>query len=555
LPCPTPLPNESREDYCIRAHRATMQEIPDPNARNREVWSACDQYFGDPERERAEAFFPPDQFEHKRDMCLWFEHETEVQGPDGPMVRKNDVNRIRDIVRENNMRIANTDAYSAIVDKHTTAPNQPVPAGHTPSPSPKTIGFAGPYRIGMIGRIEPKFALFADEHRRRDAAEVFRDRPRRSVEVLTLRANGRSYIDPIAALSEAPRLPLPVQYHPGEGGFIERYQADPVYADTERYEGALPGGSNTFIAGGFEKKRFDALSDEQQSQQPESGSMSLGPEDLNQIITALLSTPQMKFIEQMMQEKGMGGDMGGDPNGQPPAADPMGGQMPPSAPTAGPPSPGSQPPAAGSPAPPAKEPYIAPMLAAGAGMMAGQAMSSQNSAMANRYSAGHGDYERELDEEEMTEQYAALAESHKNTLEEVAALRRIVADLKMSEADATRKMRISGLASKYPHMVDASDLENRCLYSAGSTMSDSEFDNHIEIVETYSAKAPGITTSTPMVPGGEMPHSVKSQTVEQAKYEADLTEKMIEIYSASLATGKPMKEADAWAAAREVIAQ
>lgn len=527
-----------------------MQEISDPNARNREVWAACDRYYGDPERERAEAYFPPDQFEHRRDMCLWFEHETQVQGPDGPMIKKNDVNRIRDIVRENNARIANTDAYSAIVDKHTKANGE-----RDPMP-PRTIGFAGPYRIGMIGRIEPKFALFADEHRRKDASEVFKDRPRRSVEVLTLRANGRSYIDPIAALSEAPRLPLPVQYQPGESGVVERYQADPVYADVERYEGAMPGGSNTFLPGGFEKKRFDAMSDDQ-SQQPENGSMSLGPEDLNQIITALLSTPQMKFIEQMMQQQGMGGDMG---DGQAPA-DPMGGQMPPDPAPPAAPFPGSQPPAAGPagpPAPPAKEPYIAPMLAAGAGMMAGGAMANRNSAggaMANRYSAGDGDYEREPSEEEMTEQYAALAESHKSTLEEVSALRRIVADLKMSEADATRKMRIAGLASKYPHMVDASSVEEKCLYSAGSVMSDSDFEDHIEIVESYAAKAPGITTSTAMVPGGEMPHSVQSQTVEQAQYEAALADAAVEIYSASLATGKVISQDDAWSEARKKISK
>jgi len=311
MPCPHPLPNETREDYSVRAHQATMAETPDPNARNRQVWDAVDMYFGNEDRARAEAHFPPEQFEHKRDMCLWFEHETEVAGPNGPEVKKNDVNRIKAIVRENNARIADTDAYSAIVDKHTK------PNGERDPLPPRTIGFAGPYRIGMVGRIAPKFALFADEHRRRDEAATFRDRPRRSVEVLTLRANGRSYIDPIAALSEAPRLPLPVQYEPGESGIVERYQADAVYADVDRYEGegAMPGGSNTYLPGsGFagKKQRFDASSDYQTDDDPENGSM-LGPEDLNQIITALLSTPQMKFIEQMMQN---GGQVpAGDPNG------------------------------------------------------------------------------------------------------------------------------------------------------------------------------------------------------------------------------------------------
>lgn len=511
-----------------------MAEIADPNARNREVWAACDRYFGDPERERAEQHFPAEQFEHRRDMCLWFEHETETNGPDGPVVRRNDVNRIKAIVQENNARIADTDAYSAIVDKHTK------PNGERDPLPPRTIGFAGPYRIGMIGRIAPKFALFADEHRRRDEAAIFRDRPRRSVEVLTLRANGRSYIDPIAALSEAPRLPLPVQYQPGEGGVIERYQADPVYAETERYEGAMPGGSNSYLPGGGfapRKQRFDALSDdEQNAETPESGSMALAPEDLNQIVTALLSTPHMKFIEQLMQSQGGSADMGGE--------QPGGSQQAPGQQAPGQQAPGQQ---FGSPAPaaPTKEPYVAPMVAAGAGMMGGM--------MANKFSADEGGADREIEDNVMPEQYAALARSHGKSLEELAALRRIVADLKMKEADATRKMRIAGLATKYPHMVDAGDLEGRCLYSAGSTMSDDEFDDHVEIVESYAAKAPGITTSTRMVPGGEMPGSVASQTVDQANYEADLSAAVVEIYTASLSTGKPISEDEAWAKAREQV--
>jgi hypothetical protein len=533
LPCPVPLPSETREDYAVRAHKATMAECPDPNARNQQVWAAIDQYFGDPERSRAEQFFPPEQFEHKRDVCLWFEHEIEVPGPNGPEVRRNDVERIKAIVRENNARIADTDAYSAIVDKHTK------PNGERDPLPPRTIGFAGPYRIGMVGRVQPKFALFADEHRRKDEAATFRDRPRRSVEVLTLRANGRSYIDPIAALSEAPRLPLPVHYQPGEeSGLVERYQADAVFADVERYEGeaAFPGGSNTFLPGsGRRKQQFGAVPDNNQNS--ETGSMALAPEDLNQIITALMSTPQMKFLEQMMQQ---GGQMpGGDPNG---------GMAAPAAP----PTPGSQPGPAVSAEP--KEPYIAPMLAAGAGMMAGSAMrNSAGHAMANRYSADSGEVELEIPEDEMTEQYAALAQSHSETLQEVAALRRIVADLKMKEADATRKMRIGQLASKYPHMVDSADLENRCLYSAGSTMTDDDFESHVEIVESYAAKAPGVSTSTPMVPRGEMPNSIPSETVEQARYAAELTDTMVEIYTASISTGKPMTEAEAWAAAREKV--
>ena len=152
----------------------------------------------------------------------------------------------------------------------------------------------------MIGRKEPKFALFADEYTRKDAAADLADRPGRSVEVLTLKANGRTYINPIAAISEAPRLPLLLQFsaeasHEGE---VERYwMLAPV--------SALSGGGNTYL------QQFDAASDPPPSQSnpgaggaspsnsaipnQEPGSMPLTEQDVRQLVDAVLSTPPMQW--------------------------------------------------------------------------------------------------------------------------------------------------------------------------------------------------------------------------------------------------------------------
>ncbi len=547
MPCPHPLPNESREDYTIRAHQLLMGEVPDPYQRNQVVWQASDKFFGDLGRQRAESWFPAEQFEHRRDMCHWFEHEVDAIGPNGqPTVRKNDVNRIKAIVQENNLRIADTDAYAAIIDKHTAPPNQPVPEGHEAPPPPKTIGFSGSYRIGMIGRIHPKFALFADEYRSRDALQVFKDRPRRSVEVLTLRANGRSYIDATAALSEAPRLPLPVQYSPGSH-VTERYQAEAVFADAERYEGegAYAGGSNTFLPGGGfgpnkNTDKFGAVPGETPVQQTESDVMPLGPEDLQQIVQAIQSTPQFQFLNTLMQ--GQGGDGGADPSGmgQGAPADPAA-PAPPSAPPAQPGAPAA--PAAPPAAPPAKEPYIAPLAAAG--MMAA---GSAGLATANRFSANEPEHETEVEMDRanatlneqyaaLTEQYAALSDNITSLAQENAALKAGYAELKMTAADAQRRQRISELHGKFPSFVNPQDEAARCLYSAGSTMDDAEFDRHIEMVESYAARVPAIT---PMVPGGVMPDRFQDRSVESEKYEADLSKMAVEVFTSAQAAGEKL---------------
>lgn len=518
-----------------------MQAIPEPMQRNQVVWDTWSASVGTTERDRADMLFNSEQFEHVRDRCLWHEHEAQAIGPDGqPAVKNNDVNRLKDIIRENNTRIADTDAYTALVDKHTVAPGQ-----RDPLP-PKTLGFVGPYRLGMIGRVNPRFAIFADEHHRKDRAEVLRDRPRRSVEVLTLRANGRSYIDPIAALSEAPRLPLPVQYS------AERVIDDePVEVDVERYESdggaVMPGGGNTYIPGQVKKPNPNKYGpDGEAAPSPENQSM-LSPDDIRQVVDAVLSTPQMKFLEQLMTQGGQGAEQPGDPGQGPPdgePAEPAGGTAPPVNPAGA---------AVGAAAPPQPPQDPTKMQAGQYGghqqymprPMAGGVMSN---AVANRFGAAESEDEYEVEEpmnqdQPLAEQYAALSEdhnklrgSHGRLIEKTADQAARIAELEKYAADAGRRERITGIASKYPHMVDIDEELDRVLYSAGTDMDDTDFERYCEQIERFAAKAPATTR---MVPGGEMP-SGPQNTVE--KYEADRVEskRAVEIYTAALERGETM---------------
>jgi hypothetical protein len=533
---PQPFPNETQEDYTIRAHRELMGTVTDPMERNRVVWNAWDTQVGDVERHRAESVFPEEKFEHRRDVCLWHEHEAATVGPDGqPAVKVNDVNRLRDIVRENNLRIADTDAYTALVDKHTMPGNQ-----RDPLP-PRTLGFVGPYRLGMIGRVNPRFAIFGDEHHRRDESKTLADRPRRSVEVLTLRANGRSYLDPIAALSEAPRLPLPVHYSATDDDrgefYVDRYQAEPV--------AAFPGGSNGYIpnAGNGTPKdgghisgrnktytdQFGAVSNDPNDDNSTESTSMLTPEDLKQIADAMMQTPQMQFITQLMQQGGQGGQPGGEPSPQGPPQEP-----PQSPPHQGPPQ---GPPQHAAP----KEPYIAPALAGMAGGM-----------MANRFGATEeDDYEIEGDDmdNELAEKYSALAESQGRLLQRVAEVSRRNAALEQKAADAERKQAIAELYNAYPHMVDVEAEHSRCLYSAGSVMDDDQFASHCELIEQYASKAPAIA---PMVPSGELPRQSRGTS---EKYEAQIALRSVEIYNAALQTGQMKTSDECWAEAEREIGQ
>lgn len=535
----TPLPGESYEDFVVRAHGLLQHYIADPMERNQAVWTAWESANGDTERQRAEQYFG-DGYVHKYNVPVWQEHEAVIQGPDGqPMVRKNDVNRLKSIIQENNLRIADTDAYTALVDKHTIPPG--APDKHVEKP--KTVGFVGPYRLGMVGRIQPRFAVFADEHHYEAAAQTLKDRPRRSVEVLTLSANGRSYFDPIAALSEAPRLPLPVQAYSANDAklgeiTVERYEGVEAASPTPAYAG----GTNTYIPGAKRREQFAAPV--QPTATPERKPM-LESNDIKQIIDAMLQTPQMQFVAQLMQQSGQAPDASLGQPGQQPGQAP--GQPPAPAPHAAPPH--------GAPAggPPAQREQFTPTMPPSMGMpaMRYSAIDSEfDEVNAEQYQALADQYET------LSESYAAISEQNEKLAKAQEALMGQVAQLHQSNAqlhavaaDAERKSKISELYQAYPHFVDVQAEETACLYSAGSQMTDDDFAAHLGMLERYAAKVPPVSR---MIPGGELPQRQRP-SVETERYEAQVSQKAVEIYTAKLDSGEVLNYEQCYALAEQEL--
>lgn len=468
---PPPAQGEAYAAYVVRAHKSLMQAVPDPMERNQVVWAAWSAVHGDHDRERADVFFRPDQFEKRPNVCYFAEHEATSKDAQGqPVIRRYDAAKLGEIVEENNLRIADVDAYPTIIDRHTAGPGM-----RDPSP-PRTLGAAGPLRLGMVGRVQPRFAIYADEYVKHSCKDDIQARPGRSVEVLTLKANGRTYINPIAAISEAPRLPLPVQFSFGhdDDEVVERYQVQAPYS----VAAAFPGGGNTFT------QKFDADGDDPAANQPqESGSM-LTDDDIRRMLDAFSNTDQMKWVSQQMQLQGTPAG-GADPQPEPMPAGQPGGVPQPAAPQQ-------------------RDQFMGGMGSSSMGMM-------------------NGRYATTEDVEALQEQYSALVDSQRELINDLAEANARLEVMATERSDAVRTSRIHELAGRYS-AVDVDQEMERCLYAHGSDMSDKQFDDHINMVERYAAKA---IENAPMLPGGD--DRLPGNDRESAQYSAQVSAEIVRL--------------------------
>lgn len=438
-----------------------MSTITEPTDRNQLVWDAWSAVYGDAERSRAQMQFPPDKFDCRQSVCYFSEHEAARTDENGqPSIRRYDVSELGAIMRENNFRIEDRDAYPTIIDRHTAPPNTPGAV------EPKTLGGVGPIRLGMIGRKEPVFALFADEYTRKDARETLQDRPGRSVEVLTMRSSGKTYINPIAAISQAPRLPLPLQFsiEESQGGIVERYS---MMAPTS----VFPGGGNTYT------QKFDNQSpDHSGGNSPQPENQAVDEQTMRQMVDAIVGQIQPMIAQEVQSQLGgaAGANVGGAPGGPPS------------------PPPQHQPPQHQPPQHPPQGNY-------------------------QRYDADGGEFELDDEVSYVTpEQYQAMRD---NMLEMASAYdgqQQEIAMLQQDRADAVRREAIRDLHNRFPHAVDVEHELSQCLYSAGNDMSDDVFQDRMADREYYAAKAMPVT---PMIPAGDRPQ-IYGGNVESSKYQA-----------------------------------
>ena len=246
------------------------------------------------------AKFPADQFVHSPGVVLFSEHVTQdSKGKE----QKYDREALQAIVDRCNYRIEDTGDYGVLVKGHT--PDDPS------AEQPPVLGFAGNYRLGVVGNTMPLLSIIAGEWHFKDSHEQVRKLPLRSVEVWMHPDMGERFFDPIACLgAETPRLDLGVKFaRDRQGQQVEKYSyVSPVQAKGKpvKYQAVSPGGGNTFVPG--TDKQATTYNAEggnvPTGQQMETGADGqLPPAALQQIVSAFSELDFVKWARGKMQEE------------------------------------------------------------------------------------------------------------------------------------------------------------------------------------------------------------------------------------------------------------
>lgn len=287
---PLPRPGETQVAYFRRADQALAGQFKrqaERSVRILKLWQRCEQC--SELREAASELFPDSEYTHVGPVPVWSEHT--YTDPDGNETRY-DLPAIQSIVDRCNERILDTGDFPPITDGHTPTEDQKQ-AG---AKQPDVLGFAGPFYVGRIGNKNPRWAIFADEHWRKEDADRLKRLPRRSPEVWLEERMEDRFLDPIAALgAETPRLDSGISrnHRTSDGRLVAKYSG-----------AAFPAGGNTALP--HTTKRRDAAGEQ---------TMPLAQEDVKQIVDAIMQTEPMQWVVSQMGSgapAGSGGDKTSD---------------------------------------------------------------------------------------------------------------------------------------------------------------------------------------------------------------------------------------------------
>lgn len=364
----TPEQNETQPQFAIRFHEAMAESMPDTSRRNKACFSIWDECRGDDPTisELVESRFTPDQYQRLNNVAMFHEHTVPAQSIGDKEVPAQHYGRdeLAEMVDGMNDRILDHDEFSPITRGHT---GQKPGAKDGERQMPEVLGFAGPYRLGMIGRKNPRWAIFGTEYHMKDAVPELKKRVGRSPEVWRYSRMRDRFFYPIATLGEEmPRLNLPPAHY-------SRRNADESPVFVECYSAVFPGGSNTFVPSfkaspDGRKPMADSYSANSPAhvQSPNSGGegTKLGDMTLEEFLEVFMETQPQQFLLGLMRQSGQSGmpnpaipnEIPPDPTAPVPGQDPTqpnpaaaGGGMPAQAAPSSPAVPGAQP--SGAPAP------------------------------------------------------------------------------------------------------------------------------------------------------------------------------------------------------------
>ena len=337
-----PNENETQPQFAIRFHEAMADEMTDTSKRNKACFAAWDEHRGDDPTisELVESRFTPDQYQRLHNVAMFHEHTVPAQTIQDKEVPAQHYGRdeLAEMVDGMNDRILDHDEFSPITRGHT---GQKPGAKDGERQMPEVLGFAGPYKLGMIGRQNPRFAIFGTEYHMKDAVPELKKRVGRSPEVWRYSRMRDRFFYPIATLGEEmPRLNLPPAHY-------SRRSADESPVFVECYSAVFPGGNNTFVPSfkpspDGRKPMADQYS-ATPSQNPVSSGQGTKLSDLTleEFLEIFMETQPQQFLLGLMRQSGQ--------SGMPNPAVPN--EIPPDPTAPAPGAPGQDPNAAGQPAP------------------------------------------------------------------------------------------------------------------------------------------------------------------------------------------------------------
>ena len=233
-----PQQGETQPEFAIRYHAAMSSAIPNTGDRQAAMMDAWRKYSRDPLAKKAESEFGGN-FVCKSDVPVFAEHKTKDAAGD-PVFYNRDV--LVGMIDTLNSRIEDTGDFPPLTDGHTPDKGS-IERG---AKMPQVLGYDGPFRLGMIGEKNPRWAIFADEwHDKRDSEKLSKLR-RRSPEVWTMPRLEDRFFDPIAALgAQTPRLDMGLTRlcRAANGQHVEKYSAPCI----DSYEASFPSSESVFV--------------------------------------------------------------------------------------------------------------------------------------------------------------------------------------------------------------------------------------------------------------------------------------------------------------------
>lgn len=241
--------------------------------------------------------WPETEFVNVSGVPIFIEHETATKRKGDqeakPRILRFGRRELQAITNNCNRRIEETGDCPALAIGHTSDPKD----GPSRSSQEAPVGFADNFRVGVMPGTG-KYAILCDWHIYRDDYPRVKKYRRRSPELWLAEDYAEMFFDPISLLGvEAPRLDM------GMLNYSRRRAPDG--REVQTYSAVCASPTNVFVPTTDDRDRREYAAEPEETifvQEEETDPM-VDQELVQEVVSALMQTPQMQFVKQMMDEK------------------------------------------------------------------------------------------------------------------------------------------------------------------------------------------------------------------------------------------------------------